>query len=76
MSENAAASNYRPSAASLAFRAQLAQTISPLRRVTPRVPFWKLGAHTVPVLWTLYRGLLRASPPAVRDLLSTYEQIR
>ncbi|KIP06722.1 hypothetical protein PHLGIDRAFT_128138 [Phlebiopsis gigantea 11061_1 CR5-6] len=67
MSQNVATSNYRPSASSLAFRAQLAQTISPLRRVTPRVPFWRLGAHSLPVLWTLYRGLLRASPaPDVR----------
>lgn len=49
----------RPSPASLAHRQHIAQTISPLKRVRPHVPFWKLGAHRIPTLWTLYRGLLK-----------------
>ncbi|KEP48815.1 complex 1 LYR-like protein [Rhizoctonia solani 123E] len=51
-----------PSAASLALRASIAQSLSGLRRQSPRVPFWELAAHRVPTLWTLYRGLLRAAP--------------
>ncbi|KAF4593341.1 hypothetical protein AB1N83_010168 [Pleurotus pulmonarius] len=47
---------------SLAFRQKIASLVSPLRRVRPRVPFWKLGAHRIPTLWTLYRGLLRYAP--------------
>ncbi|KAI0684931.1 hypothetical protein BC835DRAFT_1387032 [Cytidiella melzeri] len=43
-------------------RARLAPLVSPLRRVTPRVPFWHLAAHRLPTLWSLYRGLLRAAP--------------
>lgn len=58
----------QPSATSLEHRAQIAKLVSPLRRVTPRVPFWKLAAHRVPTLWTLYRGLLRhAERENVRD---------
>ncbi|KAI6145213.1 hypothetical protein BKA82DRAFT_4171063 [Pisolithus tinctorius] len=58
----------QPSAASLEHRAQIAKLVSPLRRVTPRVPFWKLAAHRIPTLWTLYRGLLRhADRENVRD---------
>lgn len=70
MTENGAIhSGYQPSDASLSLRARIAQTIAPLRRVTPRAPFWKLGAHRIPVLWSLYRGLLRASlTPDVRVL--------
>ncbi|TFK39489.1 hypothetical protein BDQ12DRAFT_57975 [Crucibulum laeve] len=53
---------------SLAFRANLARLISPYRRVRPRVPFWQLGAHRVPTLWGLYRGLLKQSPTEqIRD---------
>lgn len=48
-----------PSAESLQHRAEIAKLLSPLRRVLPRVPFWKLAAHRIPTLWTLYRGLLR-----------------
>ncbi|KAF5369849.1 hypothetical protein D9758_001396 [Tetrapyrgos nigripes] len=51
-----------PSSQSLAFRSNLAKLISPLKRVKPSVPFWQLGAHRVPTLWGLYRGLLRAAP--------------
>ncbi|KAI6026009.1 hypothetical protein EDC04DRAFT_3116499 [Pisolithus marmoratus] len=51
--------DWQPSTTSLEHRAQIAKLVSPLRRVTPRVPFWKLAAHRIPTLWTLYRGLLR-----------------
>ncbi|TFY66964.1 hypothetical protein EVG20_g4134 [Dentipellis fragilis] len=37
-------------------------TLSGLKRTRPHVPFWKLAAHRVPTLWSLYRGLLRSSP--------------
>jgi hypothetical protein len=47
---------------SLAFRSRLADLISPLRRIRPRVPFYQLAAHRIPTLWTLYRGLLRHAP--------------
>src|ERR1700728_7069 len=50
-----------PSESSLAFRANLAALVSPLKRVRPRVPFYKLAAHRIPTLWCLYRGLLRAA---------------
>ncbi|KAF9475999.1 hypothetical protein BDN70DRAFT_996024 [Pholiota conissans] len=49
-------------AKSFAFRANLAQLVSPLRRVRPKVPFYELPAHRIPTLWTLYRGLLRNAP--------------
>lgn len=51
--------NVTPSPQSLAFRANLAKLVSPLRRVRPRVPFFQLAAHRVPTLWGLYRSLLR-----------------
>ena len=41
---------------------KLAGLFSSLRRTTPRVPFFRLAAHKVPTLWTLYRGLLRNAP--------------
>ena len=47
---------------SLSFRANLAKLVSPLRRVRARTPFFHLPAHRIPVLWTLYRGLLRNAP--------------
>ncbi|KAF9553461.1 hypothetical protein CPC08DRAFT_754223 [Agrocybe pediades] len=47
---------------SLSFRANLAQLVSPLRRVRTRTPFFRLAAHRIPTLWSLYRGLLRNSP--------------
>ncbi|KAF9528710.1 hypothetical protein CPB83DRAFT_309370 [Crepidotus variabilis] len=47
---------------SVAFRANLAQLVSRLRRVRSRTPFFRLAAHRIPTLWSLYRGLLRASP--------------
>ena len=43
-------------------RESLAATVSSLRRVRPRVPFFQLGAHTLPTKWTLYRQLLRRAP--------------
>ena len=51
-----------PSPQSLAFRANLASLVSPLRRLKPRVPFFRLPAHRIPTLWTWYRGLLRYAP--------------
>ncbi|KAF8071824.1 hypothetical protein FPV67DRAFT_1412243 [Lyophyllum atratum] len=54
--------DHGPSQESLAFRANLARLISPLRRVRPRVPFCQLAAHRLPTLWSLYRGLLREAP--------------
>lgn len=62
-----AVSTYVSPASSKARRAELASLLSPLRRVTPRVPFWQLAAHRVPTLWSLYRGMLKAAPtPEVR----------
>lgn len=54
--------NILPSVESQTFRANLAQLLSPLRRVRPRVPFFELAAHRIPTLWGLYRGLLREAP--------------
>ncbi|KAJ4499267.1 hypothetical protein C8R41DRAFT_815044 [Lentinula lateritia] len=51
-----------PSQKSLNFRNNLAHLVSPLRRVRPRVPFFRLAAHRIPTLWGLFRGLLRAAP--------------
>ncbi|KAL4249083.1 hypothetical protein ABKN59_007525 [Abortiporus biennis] len=48
--------------ASLAHRARIASSVSSLRRINPRVPFWELAAHRIPTLWTLYRGMLRDAP--------------
>ncbi|KZV66842.1 hypothetical protein PENSPDRAFT_654551 [Peniophora sp. CONT] len=54
---------YTPPAASLAFRAQIASTLSERHRYKrPTVPFYQLRAHRVPTLWTLYRGLLSLAP--------------
>ncbi|KAJ7609065.1 hypothetical protein FB45DRAFT_845677 [Roridomyces roridus] len=50
-----------PSSTSLAFRSRLAQSVSYLRRVRPRVPFFELAVHRAPTL-ALYRNLLRYSP--------------
>ncbi|KAF8885246.1 hypothetical protein CPB84DRAFT_1788517 [Gymnopilus junonius] len=47
---------------SLSFRDNLATLVSPLRRVRSRTPFFRLLAHRIPTLWSLYRGLLRNSP--------------
>ncbi|KAI5892735.1 uncharacterized protein SCHCODRAFT_02626981 [Schizophyllum commune H4-8] len=51
-----------PSPQSLAFRANLASLVSPLRRLKPRVPFFRLPAHRIPTLWSWYRPLLRYAP--------------
>ncbi|KAF9072741.1 hypothetical protein BDP27DRAFT_1290070 [Rhodocollybia butyracea] len=51
-----------PSSPSLNFRSKLATLISPLKRVRPRVPFFRLAAHRIPTLWGLYKGLLRTAP--------------
>ncbi|GAW08355.1 hypothetical protein LENED_010411 [Lentinula edodes] len=51
-----------PSQKSLNFRNNLAHLVSSLRRVRPRVPFFRLAAHRIPTLWGLFRGLLRAAP--------------
>lgn len=48
-------------------RQNIARIVSSLRAVRPHTPFYRLAAHRVPTLWSLYRGLLRASPtPIVR----------
>ena len=47
---------------SIAHRARIASLISPLKRVRPKTPFYKLSAHRVPTLWSLYRGLLGHAP--------------
>ncbi|KAJ7634695.1 hypothetical protein FB45DRAFT_909585 [Roridomyces roridus] len=49
------------SPSSLTFRAGLAQSVSSLRHVRPRVPFFELAVHRAPTL-ALYRNLLRYSP--------------
>ncbi|KAG2134109.1 hypothetical protein DEU56DRAFT_913777 [Suillus clintonianus] len=51
-----------PLPCSTAHRIRIASIISPLKRVRPRIPFYKLSAHRVPTLWSLYRGLLRHAP--------------
>ena len=48
-----------PSTESLQHWAEIAKRLLSLRHVLPRVPLWKLAAHRIPTLWTLYRGLLR-----------------
>lgn len=62
LSTNPSMSTYTAPSASISHRSRLAHLISPLRRVIPRVPFWQLKAHRVPVLWGLCRGLLRSAP--------------
>lgn len=52
----------QPTPQSLDFRTNLGRLVSGLRRVHSRSPFFKLAAHRIPTLWSLYRGLLRASP--------------
>ncbi|PPR02167.1 hypothetical protein CVT24_011355 [Panaeolus cyanescens] len=52
-----------PSRESLTFRAQLATEVSSLRRIRPKVPFFRLAAHRIPTLH-LFRSLLRAAPDA------------
>ncbi|KAJ1304909.1 hypothetical protein OPQ81_006043 [Rhizoctonia solani] len=54
--------SYSPSPSSAALRASIAQSLSGLRKTSPKVPFWALATHRVPTLWTLYRGLLRTAP--------------
>ncbi|KAG7444273.1 uncharacterized protein BT62DRAFT_900050 [Guyanagaster necrorhizus] len=51
-----------PSPSSL-FRANLASSISSLRRVRPNRPFWELPAHRIPTL-RLFRHLLRSADHA------------
>lgn len=45
----------------------VAAAVSALRRVRPRVPFFKLGAHRVPTLG-LYRNLLRNVPEFSKNI--------
>ncbi|KAL0580756.1 hypothetical protein V5O48_001221 [Marasmius crinis-equi] len=58
---NTPSSPYSVGPESLAFRNNLAKLISPLKRVRPTVPFWRLAAHRIPTLH-LYRSLLKESP--------------
>ncbi|KAH8814507.1 hypothetical protein DL96DRAFT_1623971 [Flagelloscypha sp. PMI_526] len=51
-----------PSNASLIYRQNLAQLISPIRRIRPRVPFFQLAAHRIPTLWYLYRNTIKNCP--------------
>ncbi|KAG9313758.1 hypothetical protein JVU11DRAFT_6116 [Chiua virens] len=44
---------------SLVHRESIARLLTPLRRIRPTVAYYKLAAHRIPTLWTLYRGLLR-----------------
>ncbi|KAF5392523.1 hypothetical protein D9757_002195 [Collybiopsis confluens] len=53
-----------PTAQSLEFRSNLTGRVSNLRRIRPRVPFFRLAAHRIPTLWGLYRGLLWTAPTA------------
>jgi hypothetical protein len=46
-------------------RQNIARIVSSLRPVRPHTPFYRLAAHRVPTLWTLYRGLLRTSPSPI-----------
>lgn len=48
-------------AETLAFRARMAELVSPLKNTRPRRPFWMLRSHRVPTL-RLYRDLMRYSP--------------
>ncbi|EJD05319.1 uncharacterized protein FOMMEDRAFT_103305 [Fomitiporia mediterranea MF3/22] len=53
---------YQPLASVLQRRAELSKQFSALRRVRPCVPFWRLAAHRIPTLWTLYRGIMKHAP--------------
>ncbi|KAF8452446.1 hypothetical protein L210DRAFT_3468333 [Boletus edulis BED1] len=48
-----------PSPSSVAHRESIARLLTPLRRIRPTVAYYKLAAHRIPTLWTLYRGLQR-----------------
>ena len=50
------------SLSSVQTRERLAIAFSAIRRVRPRVPFFKLSAHRIPTRWSLYRGLLQSLP--------------
>ncbi|KAH0831113.1 hypothetical protein J3R83DRAFT_13679 [Lanmaoa asiatica] len=47
------------SPSSLVHRESIARLLTPLRRIRPTVAYYKLAAHRIPTLWTLYRGLQR-----------------
>ncbi|KLO15523.1 hypothetical protein SCHPADRAFT_824633 [Schizopora paradoxa] len=55
----AAAAVYSTSAEVLLRRQQYSIAFSNLRNPRPPLPFWKLASHRIPVLWTLYRNLLK-----------------
>jgi len=54
-------------------RERLASAFSGLRRVRPRVPFFRLAAHRIPTRWSLYRGLLRCLPKASSRYQRVYD---
>src|SRR6266702_2262711 len=51
-----------PTLAGITHRQGVACIVSSRRPVRPHIPFYRLAAHRVPILWVLYRGLLRAAP--------------
>lgn len=48
-----------PPPSSHAHRESIARLLTPLRRIRPTIAYYKLAAHRIPTLWTLYRGLQR-----------------
>ena len=48
-----------PPPSSLTHRESIARLLTPLRRIRPTIAYYKLAAHRIPTLWTLYRGLQR-----------------
>ena len=57
----AATAVYSTSAEVLLRRQQYSVAFSNLRNPRPPLPFWKLASHRIPVLWNLYRNLLKTA---------------
>ena len=76
LSTSVSAHEYTSPAASLAFRARVSRELSEWNKYRrPAVPFYKLRAHRVPTLWTLYRGLLRFAPDDLVRALSHHHTV-